>query len=415
MGYQRRADGRLVCPFDHHSADFAQRYANVLDEMRSIAPLVWSDCYGGYWIVTSHELVRRFSLDHETFTVYPGEERATGIFIPAPPSKTRMLFVPGEVDGVEHATYRSALGPAFTKRKIEELAPSVRAHVARTIDAILEKQEFDVVADLAKRVLTAVACQYLGLEVEDSARFTDEVREYVTAQLAADQPGFAELEGRFAEAWRQIPAVIAARRQAPQDDVISRLCQLTDPAFSDQEIESMVLNVILGAGDTTTTLITQSVLFLDQNRNVRDLLASRPDQMSAAVEEFLRLLSPAQGNARTATADVEIDGVTIKTGDRVLLSYTAANHDPQKYQHPYSFDLSRGSAQHLGFGAGTHFCLGAWFARAVAAETLTELLRRLPDYRVDSQRAVPSADRSVLAGWATMPAYVNSRTAGVSP
>jgi cytochrome P450 len=407
MEIEQRADGRLACPFDHHSPEYAERYADVLDELREKTPVAWSDNYGGFWIVTPHHLVRKLAMDSTNFVIAQGKDMKGGILIPpSPGSERRARFVPGEADGQEHDNYRMALNPMFSRQKVAELAPMIERHVNQTIDRILAQGEFDVIEELVGPILAGVACEHLGLEVEHPRAFFKRLF-HLVSYTEATTAALTDVADQFNEAWAFLVRVVAERRANPRADVISHLTQWTDPVFTDEEVQSMTFNVILGAADTTGTLVSQAVLYMDQHPEVRALLSARPELIPAAIDEFLRLISPAMNVARTVVSDVEVEGVTLKAGDRILLSWYAANHDPARYPNPYAFDLERGATQHLGLGVGEHFCLGAWLAKAIAAAILRELLRRVPNYRIDIERAKKPIERSVLNKWETMPARTN--------
>lgn len=404
MQIDQRADGRPTCPFDHHSAEYAENFPQILDDLREQAPIAWTDVHGGYWVVTRYDLVRRLAMDNAVFKIDPGEGRPAGIRIPpSPGSEFRPRFVPGETDGEEHDTYRTALNPMFSRQKVIELAPLIERHVRQTTDRCLAQGDFEVIEELVGPILAGIACEYLGLEVPSPRAYFKQLFQLVS-YTDTSAAALRDVADDFQEAWAYLVKSVADRRARPRADVISYLAQWTEPVFSNEEIQSMVLNVILGAADTTGTLVSQAVAYMAQHPEVRARLADEPELIVPAVDEFLRLITPAMNVARTAIADLTIESVTIKAGDRVLLSWYGANHDPARYPKPHAFDLQRGAAQHLALSIGEHFCLGTWLAKSIAATTLRELLRRAPDYQVDLDRARQPRERSSLNKYETMPA-----------
>lgn len=397
-----------TCPFDHHSADFAANFRDIFDEARERGPLVWSEEHGGYWIATTHEMARRIAIDSDTFTVARSAERVGGIQIPAPPgSDTRPRFVPGEADGEEHDAYRLALNPFFSKQRVAQLQPTINRHVARALDAVIAMQSFDIAYDLVAPILSGIACELMGVEVDDPRRFFD-------AQLhmvSHGSDGGDEVSGEFEWAWSHIVRTVDEHRANPTDDIVSALVTHDDPPFTDEQIHMMILNISLGSNDTTKSLVAQALIYIDEQPQLRARLAADPELVRPAVDEFLRLLPVAMGPARTATRDVEIDGLLIRRNERVMLAFPSANHDPAKYPDPRSFDLDRGSAQHLGMGVGAHFCLGAWLAKAIAGTTIRELLSRCPNYAVDHANLVYGANRSSLTSLPAAPAVVGEGAA----
>jgi cytochrome P450 len=404
--FEKRADGRIACPFDHHSREYGEHQFEMLDELREQSPLVWSDLHGGFWVATSHELVRRITIDSTSVSVAPGPDRTGGILIPPPPgSATRPLFVPGEAEGEDHDSYRLALNPQFSKQKVAELRPVIERHVGRAIDRLLEMGDFDVVHDFVSPLLSGMACDHLGLEVDDPPAFFKAMF-WMVSYTGDSESDFNEVTATFNTAWQTVVSTVVDRRENPRNDVISHLARWTSPKFTDEEIQMMTLNVILGASDTTSALLGQAIMFLDQHPDVRHQLSENHDLIRPAVEEFLRLFAVATGPARTVTKDIDVDGVTLRTGDRLLLSYVGANHDPSRYPNPYAFDLNRGAALHLAMGVGSHFCLGAWLAKATAEVAIRELLVRVPDFRVYPEQSVSNEDKNALNHWEHIPASV---------
>jgi cytochrome P450 len=406
--FERLADGRVKCPFDHHSPEYAGNHFAILDELRENGPLVWSDLHGGFWIATSHDLVRRLGVDGSAVSVAHGPDRKGGIAIPARPgTKTRPLFVPGEAEGEEHDNYRLALNPHFSRQRVLELQPMIQRHVDATIDRIAALGSFDVVGDFVAPILSGIACEHLGLEVEEPRKLFRSLALMVS--YFGDGHGGSEFNAiadSFNSAWQTVVETVASRRANPCDDVISYLTQWDKPAFTDEQIQMMTLNVVLGSADTTSALLGQAIMYLYEHADVRDQLRSQPDLIRPAVEEFLRLFAVSMGAGRTMTRDVDVDGVTLKTGDRILLSYPAANHDPARYPEPYAFDLDRGSKRHLGMAVGPHFCLGAHLAKAISETALRAFLGRIDEFTVDVAGAETNADKNALNQWIRIPAVI---------
>lgn len=404
MEFEKLDDGRITCPFDHHSKEFAENYLSILDELRVQSPLVWSDLYGGFWVATGYSTVRKLMVNSSAVTVDHGPNHQGGIFIPARPNaENRPLFVPGEVEGQEHDKYRLALNSHFSKARVAERAPMIERHVDAAIDRIIDLGEFDVVGDFIGPILAGVACEILGLEVDNPKQFFRDITHVVDFE---ERDGLGEVVSTFRYAWDTVVNTIAERRVNPRDDVISALTQWEAVHFTDEQIQMMVLNVILGAGDTTSAMMGQAMMYLHQHRDVCDHLASHPEDVRAAVEEFLRLFAVAMGPARTMTQDVEIEGVILKKGDRLLPSLPGANHDPEQFPEPYSINLERGSGRHLAMGVGTHFCLGSHLAKAISERAIQKFLKNIPTFTVDIDSAVSNPDKSSLNGWERIPARV---------
>jgi len=404
-------EGRYVCPVDHHSAEFADHYREILDDLREQAPLVWSPLYGGFWIVTRFAEVRRLVMDSAALTIAPGPDRTGGNRIPPPPGlKTRPLFVPGEADGPDHDAYRMALNPHFSKERVAELTPMIERHVDGAIDRILEAGAFDVVQDLIGPILAGVTSEHLGLEVENPAALFAAIRDMVayTPTESSESNRFDEVSQTFSKEWQSVVDLVHDRRMNPREDVVSHLVRWTARLFTDEEVQMMTLNVILGSSDSTKSLVSQAMLHLDRDRELRKQLRERSELIPAAVEEFLRFFAVPMGPCRTATRDIDVAGTTIKKGDRVMLSIPAANHDPAKFPSPGEFSLERGASQHLGLGAGPHLCLGNRLAKSIFAITLREVLVRMPDYVVDADAVVSNRDKGSADHYQAVPAGVTA-------
>lgn len=406
MQFEKREDGRIACPFDHHSPTFAQNYFSVLDEVRATSPLVWSDLHGGFWVATGFDLVRKLTMNSRAMSVGHGPDRQGGIAIPPRPgTKTRPLFVPGEADGQQHDDYRRALNPHFTQARVAEMQPMIERHVDAAVDAMLAAGSVDLIEDFSARVLTGIACEHLGLDVEDTLGFFRALALMVSYSGEANSE-FDQVASSFKDAWPLVVRTVAERRDNPRDDVISALTQWDSPRFTDEEIHSMTLNVCLGAADTTSSLLGQTFMYLAAHPELVERLRADSSLIRPAVEEFLRMFAVTMGAGRTLTQDVEVEGVTLRKGERILLSYVAANHDPAKYPNPYEFDLVRGAGRHLSMGVGVHACLGAHLARAIAATGLETFLQRVETFTVDPADATTNEDKNILNQWVHVPASV---------
>src|SRR5437867_5820884 len=245
---------QVTCPFDHHSVYFAEHFRDLYDELRQKSPLIWSEAHGGYWVTTTFEMTRALARDSEAFTVARGPGRVGGILIPAPPgSDTRPRFVPGEADGEEHDAYRLALNPRFSKQRVAELAPMIERHVNAAIDNIISMGDFDIAYDLVAPILAGIACEHMGLEVEEPRRFFDALMGMIDHGSHGDD----DVQSEFDTAWADIVRTVNERRAEPRDDVITALVQW-EPPFTDEQIHMMILNVSLGANDTTKSLLAQA-------------------------------------------------------------------------------------------------------------------------------------------------------------
>ena len=335
---------------------------------------------GDYWVLTRHAHVYDAVRDPETFssaeglTTEYGELERIGL-VDNPP----MVMT----DPPVHTEFRKLVSRGFTPRQVESIEPVVTEFVIERLERLLAAGGGDIVRELFKPLPSMVVAHYLGVPREDWGRFDGWTDAIVATNAqdpsAAPADAVAELMGYFAE-------LIEWRRANPEDDTVSHLVaagQGDDPGGI-LRILAFTFTMVAGGNDTTTGLLGGSVPLLEQRPDQR---ARALQDLPAAVEELLRLTSPVQGLARTTTRDVEIDGVTIPAGRKVLMAYGAANRDDRAYgPTAEDLDVARNPRHILTFSHGAHHCLGAAAARMVGRVALREFLTRIPDFEVDRAR-----------------------------
>ena len=234
--------------------------------------------------------------------------------------------------------------------------------------------------------------------------FTDPLPIYVMAELlgvdAAERPMFkrcgdaivyssgadpATLFAAQRELTDYLQTVFEARKSEPRDDLISLLLTSSEEgrALQDDELLGLCFLLLVAGTETTTSALGNAILLLERHREARRALIEDPSLIPSAVEEILRFDSPVQGLSRVTTRDVVVQDVTIPKGARVHLLYASANRDARVFTNPDVFDIRRQSNNHLAFGFGIHFCLGASLARLEMRIGLETLLARAPNYRLD--------------------------------
>jgi cytochrome P450 len=335
---------------------------------------------GDYWVLSRYADVFRAVRDTTAFssadglTFEYGEREKAGLDDVAP-----MVFL----DPPEHTAFRRLVAGGFTPRHVEAIEPAVREFVATRVARLRDAGEGDVVAALLKPLPSFVVAHYLGVPEGDRDRF-DGWTEGIVAANAQGDPLLAsetvgELFGYFME-------LIERRRTEPGDDVVSELVQASDAAgVSALQILGFAFTMVTGGNDTSTGLLSGGLELLAAHPDQRDALVADPSRIPGAVEELLRLTSPVQGLARSTSAEVEIDDVTIPAGRKVLLLYASANRDEREFG-PDAADLHNGRAprQLVTFGYGAHHCLGAAAARLMGRVALEELLSACPRFTVDA-------------------------------
>jgi beta-dihydromenaquinone-9 omega-hydroxylase len=303
----------------------------------------------------------------------------SGKGVTAVPTSLPMLLT---IDRPRHDVLRRQLVPHFTTARSAAMEPGMREVIGPAIDRMLARPGADAVAELAVPLPMTVIARLLGAPGSDLERL-HHWSDGVVEGFHADGSFVRTVRGAGA-VWhtialhRYLLGVFATLRREPGDDVISAL--LTSPEASelgDDELFWHAMMLIVAGNETTTNLIGSLLLALARDPAAYRRLRAEPDLIRPAVEEAARWGSPIQGLFRTAAADYVVGQSTIPAGARVLLLFGAANRDPCVYTDPDRFVVDRAPTDHLGFGAGIHFCLGAHLARLEARLVLEELLARV--------------------------------------
>jgi cholest-4-en-3-one 26-monooxygenase len=198
--------------------------------------------------------------------------------------------------------------------------------------------------------------------------------------------------------------VIADRRSAPRDDLVSILCdaEIDGERLDDESIIQESLLILIGGDETSRHVMTDGMLALLEHPEQLAILRDDPATIAVGVEELLRWVSPIKNMARTVTRDVPLHGQTLRAGDQVILMYPAVNRDPRVFDDPERLDVRRDPNPHLAFGFGPHFCLGAALARLELQVMFAELLRRLPDLHLAGD-PLPRRSSNFISGPEAMP------------
>jgi cytochrome P450 len=316
------------------------------------------------------------------------------------------------LDPPRHGRLRALVSKGFTRGRVERLADEIRAFTRDRIDRMAGKaaegEPVDLHRDFSSPIPTFVVARLLGVPEADRARFDPWVFALTSFQdngfQVTDEPAVAAV----AEMFGYFSDVVAARRTAPGDDLISALtvAEVDGERLSDWDILGFCFALVAGGNDTTSNLISHAVLLLDRHHDQRELLLSRPELLPGAILEFLRLESSVQGLARTTTRPVTLHGVTIPAGEKVLMLFGSGNHDEREFGPAADrLDVTRQFQRHLGFSGGVHFCIGSHLARLQAHIALTELFGRFPTIGVDvsNGRRIHSA---YTRGWVSLPAVL---------
>lgn len=315
-----------------------------------------------------------------------------------------MIFM----DPPEHDVNRKVVSRVFTARAVSALEPYIRATAVGCLDRLREQGGGDFVEEFSAVLPMNVVMELLGVPAADR----DQLRRWTDASLerSEDPPyvtpaalhGMAEMHGY----WERL---VPAKRADPDDGLISRLCgaRVTDDggasaALTDNEVIGFCAMIAAAGTETVTKLLANAVVLFHRHPRQWQTLLDDPGLIPGAVDEVLRFWAPSQYQGRVLTADVTAHGVTMPAGSRVLLLTGSANRDERRYDDPAVFDVRRSIHVPVGFGHGTHFCLGAALARLESRIAWEEFAARFPRFEVDESRA-RRVHMSNVHGFASVP------------
>jgi len=359
--------------FRDPAAEIARlRAAGAMVEVRF--PIV-----GTVWTTTTQELADRVLKDDATFTVRRDDGNVVGLRWWMPPILRTLSNNMLAADEPDHRRLRDVVDEAFRRRAVLEMEPRILALADELADRLFaDGTPADLVGRFARILPLSVICELLGLPREDRPKFI------------AWAGGFTRFTGALGF-FAAIPAMVAMKRYMERrldaaragggEGLIAELVRVEREGgrIDRSEMVSMLLLLLLAGHETTTHLISGAAYELVRNPDLRDWLAADWSRINLATEEFLRYVSPVQfTKPRHVRRDVELGGVRLRKGDRIMPMLAAANLDPQANAQPEKLDLARRPNRHLAFGTGIHFCLGHQLARIEGACAMKALLRRWP-------------------------------------
>ena len=397
---------RKVVAFDHLSDTFRTDWIKTFRQLRETAPIAWTEAHGGYWVVSSYELVTRIARDWETFSSAkhydPVTHTATGgLTIPTFPAPAS---IPIETDPPVWNVYRDLLNPFFGPKAVEARRQKGEQMASALIDRVIERGAFDIVLDLANPLPALMTLDLLGIETDDWHRWAEPFHELVYIEKTAKE--FLKVLDDLNWIRAQLAKEIVANRAKPKPGLFSAVCngQIGGKPIPEADLVEIGMMVLVGGVDTTTALTANTLMYLHKNRAARKHLIDNPDAWPVAREELIRFFTPVHNIVRHATKDVEVGGQLISKGDRILIAYSGANHDTAAFEHPDDIVLGRMPNKHVGFGNGIHRCLGSFVARLMWDVMVKEVLNRVPDYEVIEAEAVQYPLVSSINGWIKIPA-----------
>lgn len=296
-----------------------------------------------------------------------------------------------QLDPPDNVKYRKLISAAFTPKFVGSMESRITAITDELLDAMAEKDQVDLVEDLAYPLPVIVIAELLGIPAADREMFmhysTKVIEQMNGLSFLVDgaQEEIDEAVESFQPMMEYMRKQVAQRRQNPRDDVISHLvtAELDGRRLTDNEVVN-IANFLLGAGHIPTTMMLgNAVVCLDGNPEQFARIREDRSLVPGAIDEVVRTISPSSTLSRRTTVDVEISGVRIPAERMVLPWLGAANRDPRKFDQPEVFDVTRSPNPHLGFGYGSHFCVGSHLAKLEGRIVLNRLMDRFPKLYID--------------------------------
>ncbi len=361
----------------------------LLGQLRERCPVAHSPNFDGFWNVFRYADVAAVALDAATFS--NRDNTIPSLNFPVPP-------VPIMVDPPIHMQFRKPFIKRFSPGVVAGLEPDIRAKARELVDGFVERGHVDLAGEMSIPFPAYAALRILGLPDSDLPTFSRWARLVfaIPGEGDPDENWQLELFGYFAPLFEQ-------RTGATDDSIpsIARNLMIDGREITVIEFVLLLVTFVTAGLDTTTNALSNIIILLDRRPDLRQRLIAQPELLPRAIEEFLRYLTPLPSLARTATRDAVIGSgehaCPVAADQKVAVHWMAANHDPAEFDEPEEIRLDRSPNRHLAFGIGPHLCIGMHLARVELHAALTELLTRIPDYRVrhDQVERSPALTRQV--------------------
>ena len=362
--------------------------------MRANAP-VYFDENSGVWGITRYADLKAISADPKTFS------NAGGI---RPDNDPIPMMI--DMDDPDHLRRRKLVNKGFTPRRVRDSEDRIRLVCNSIIDNVCEQGSADLVSDIAAPLPMVMIGDALGVAPEDRdqlLRWSDDMVSALSGSSSSEE-ALTKAMNAFIGYGEYCTGVIAERRANPgTDDLMGILvdAEVDGEQLDDLELIHESLLILIGGDETTRHVISGGMKELINNPDQQARLVADPSLMTGAVEEMLRWVSPLRNMARTVTHDVEFGGQPLRQGQKLLLLYPSANRDEAVFDDPFRFDIERTPNDHVAFGFGTHFCMGASLARLEISVMIDRLVTRLPDLTLAGD--TPLRPANFVSGYESMP------------
>ncbi|PEJ57767.1 cytochrome P450 [Bacillus sp. AFS002410] len=316
------------------------------------------------------------------------------------------------LDPPTHRRYRNIVSQAFTPKAIQALSPRIKALTNELLASLKGKCEIDIVADIAFPLPVIVISEMLGVPSEDREKFKEWSNIVVSGTQTLSPDEMNELKAKQGKAIQDLRnyfyQIVEKRRDDPKNDLVSTLiaAEVDGEKLSVEELLSFCFLLLVAGNETTTNLIGNTMLTLFEHPNVLDQVYKDHSLVSAVIEESLRYRSPVHSMNRFVTEDMNFNGINLKKGQEVLAWIGSANRDETVFTRPENFDVNRSPNNYLSFGSGVHFCLGSQLAKLEANICITEMLKTLPNMKLDKTRELTIISSTFVYGYKELPVTI---------
>jgi cytochrome P450 len=402
--------------FDISAAGFKADPFPTFAAMRAAGPVipVRMAFIGRSWVTTTHAATAAVVKRSDLFTL---EGRRVGRSGPAgyqwwmPRSLRLVANTMLQKDEPDHRRLRKLVDHAFARRDIQAMRGDIERIADSLLDGLEGRAEVDLAAEFSRRLPIIVICDLLGVPEDDRAEFAEAARKMLSFNSAA---GFLLAIGSFQKMIAYVRAQIESARRDPRPGLIAELirAEADGDKLDENELMSMILLLLVAGSETTTHLISDSVVALEQHPDQKAWLFEDPaERMERAVEELARFSSPVQGTKpRFVAQDTEFFGQRLRRGELIMAMVAAANADPAEFDEPQALRLDRFPNPHLVFSSGVHFCLGQQLARVEAQSAISRLYARFPDLAL-APGPIAWIERLGIHAPKTLPVRLNGRAA----